>query len=125
MSLHRGLCPHHSLSCEQAWHGGTMVTICSRPEGIRDVARFRGLTCFPSHSSRSSSALPALLQPAPGVPEVPPIVVGHIYYFLENIFPNQPGDKRLLLTPSFLKLLVDDHQEDPHNLPLPEEHPDP
>lgn len=30
------------------------------------------------------------------------IVVGHIYYFLEDVFPNQPGGKRLLLTPSFL-----------------------
>ncbi|XP_032165412.1 derlin-3 isoform X8 [Mustela erminea] len=31
------------------------------------------------------------------------IAVGHIYYFLEDIFPNQPGGKRLLLTPSFLQ----------------------
>lgn len=30
------------------------------------------------------------------------IVVGHVYYFLEDVFPNQPGGKRLLLTPSFL-----------------------
>lgn len=30
------------------------------------------------------------------------IAVGHIYYFLEDVFPNQPGGKRLLLTPSFL-----------------------
>uniref|UniRef100_A0A2K5DUI9 Derlin n=1 Tax=Aotus nancymaae TaxID=37293 RepID=A0A2K5DUI9_AOTNA len=29
--------------------------------------------------------------------------VGHIYYFLEDVFPNQPGGKRLLLTPGFLK----------------------
>ncbi|XP_010724832.1 derlin-2-like, partial [Meleagris gallopavo] len=30
------------------------------------------------------------------------IAVGHIYYFLEDVFPNQPGGKKLLLTPSFL-----------------------
>ncbi|XP_038431752.1 derlin-3 isoform X3 [Canis lupus familiaris] len=30
------------------------------------------------------------------------IAVGHIYYFLEDVFPNQPGGKRLLLTPRFL-----------------------
>ncbi|XP_032165407.1 derlin-3 isoform X4 [Mustela erminea] len=53
------------------------------------------------------------------------IAVGHIYYFLEDIFPNQPGGKRLLLTPSFLKLLLDAPQEDPNYLPLPEEEPGP
>ncbi|XP_053062548.1 derlin-3 isoform X4 [Acinonyx jubatus] len=31
------------------------------------------------------------------------IAVGHVYYFLEDVFPNQPGGKRLLLTPSFLQ----------------------
>lgn len=30
------------------------------------------------------------------------IAVGHIYYFLEDVFPNQPGGKKLLLTPGFL-----------------------
>ncbi|GAB1295242.1 Derlin-3 [Apodemus speciosus] len=53
------------------------------------------------------------------------IVVGHIYYFLEDVFPNQPGGKRLLLTPSFLKLLLDDPPEDSNYLPLPEEQPGP
>ncbi|XP_021061068.1 derlin-3 isoform X4 [Mus pahari] len=53
------------------------------------------------------------------------ILVGHIYYFLEDVFPNQPGGKRLLLTPSVLKLLLDDPQEDPNYLPLPEEQPEP
>lgn len=52
------------------------------------------------------------------------ILVGHIYYFLEDVFPNQPGGKRLLLTPSVLKLLLDDPQEDPDYLPLPEEQPE-
>ncbi|XP_045391048.1 derlin-3 isoform X5 [Lemur catta] len=30
------------------------------------------------------------------------IAVGHTYYFLEDVFPKQPGGKRLLLTPGFL-----------------------
>ncbi|XP_048819964.1 derlin-3-like isoform X3 [Lagopus muta] len=34
------------------------------------------------------------------------IAVGHIYYFLEDVFPNQPGGKKLLLTPSFLWYLT-------------------
>ncbi|XP_010845405.1 PREDICTED: derlin-3 isoform X2 [Bison bison bison] len=53
------------------------------------------------------------------------IAVGHVYYFLEDVFPNQPGGKRLLLTPSFLKLLLDAPEEDPNYLPLPEEQPGP
>ncbi|XP_062942955.1 derlin-3 isoform X3 [Cynocephalus volans] len=53
------------------------------------------------------------------------IAVGHIYYFLEDVFPNQPGGKRLLLTPGFLKLLLDTPEEDPNYLPLPEEQPEP
>lgn len=52
------------------------------------------------------------------------IAVGHIYYFLEDVFPNQPGGKRLLLTPGFLKLLLDAPEEDPNYLPLPEEQPE-
>ncbi|XP_037679517.1 derlin-3 isoform X2 [Choloepus didactylus] len=53
------------------------------------------------------------------------IGVGHVYYFLEDVFPNQPGGKRLLLTPGFLKLLLDAPEEDPNYLPLPEEQPGP
>ncbi|KAM6156102.1 derlin-3 [Rhynchocyon petersi] len=49
------------------------------------------------------------------------ITVGHIYYFLEDVFPNQPGGQRLLLTPQFLKLLLDTPVEDLNYLPLPEE----
>lgn len=51
--------------------------------------------------------------------------MGHIYYFLEDVFPNQPGGKRLLLTPNFLKLLLDAPEEDTNYLPLPEEQPGP
>ncbi|PNI15912.1 DERL3 isoform 7 [Pan troglodytes] len=53
------------------------------------------------------------------------IAVGHIYYFLQDVFPNQPGGKRLLQTPGFLKLLLDAPAEDPNYLPLPEEQPGP
>ncbi|XP_058387983.1 derlin-3 isoform X8 [Diceros bicornis minor] len=61
-----------------------------------------------------------------GIPRLSPgIAVGHIYYFLEDVFPNQPGGKRLLLTPRFLKLLLDAPEEDPNYLPLPEEQPGP
>lgn len=34
------------------------------------------------------------------------IAVGHIYFFLEDVFPNQPGGGRLLRTPSVLWVLV-------------------
>lgn len=30
------------------------------------------------------------------------IAVGHVYFFLEDVFPNQPGGSRWLRTPSFL-----------------------
>lgn len=30
------------------------------------------------------------------------IAVGHVYFFLEDVFPNQPGGGRWLRTPSFL-----------------------
>jgi len=35
------------------------------------------------------------------------MVIGHIYYFLEDIFPNKPGGRRLIRTPQFLKNLCD------------------
>ncbi|XP_009278298.1 PREDICTED: derlin-3 [Aptenodytes forsteri] len=52
------------------------------------------------------------------------IAVGHIYYFLEDVFPNQPGGKKLLLTPGFLKMVFDTPEEDPNYNPLPEDHPE-
>ena len=30
------------------------------------------------------------------------IIVGHTYYYLEDVFPNQPGGFRLLKTPKFM-----------------------
>ncbi|XP_078277549.1 derlin-3 [Rhinoraja longicauda] len=51
------------------------------------------------------------------------IVVGHIYYFLEDIFPNQPGGVKLLVTPGFLKAIFDVAEEDPNYNMLPEDRP--
>ncbi|KAK1787568.1 hypothetical protein P4O66_016056, partial [Electrophorus voltai] len=34
------------------------------------------------------------------------IAVGHVYFFLEDVFPNQPGGGRWLRTPSFLLLYL-------------------
>uniref|UniRef100_A0A9L0IMR9 Derlin n=1 Tax=Equus asinus TaxID=9793 RepID=A0A9L0IMR9_EQUAS len=59
-----------------------------------------------------------------GIPWLSPgTAAGHIHYFLEDFFPNQPGGKRLLHTPSFLSLLLDAPEEDPDYLPLPKEQP--
>ncbi|XP_065054971.1 derlin-2-like [Rhopilema esculentum] len=47
------------------------------------------------------------------------IGVGHIYYFLEDVFPTKPGGKRLLQTPGFLKAILDQDQDIAYE-PLPE-----
>ncbi|XP_041749843.1 derlin-2 isoform X1 [Coregonus clupeaformis] len=51
------------------------------------------------------------------------IAVGHVYFFLEDVFPNQPGGGRWLKTPFFLKMLFDTPEEDANYNPLPEERP--
>lgn len=51
------------------------------------------------------------------------IAVGHLYYFMEDVFPNQNGGFKILRTPSFLKLLFDERREDPNYEPLPEDRP--
>ncbi|KAL3274238.1 hypothetical protein HHI36_015649 [Cryptolaemus montrouzieri] len=51
------------------------------------------------------------------------IAVGHIYFFMEDVFPNQQGGFKILKTPMFLKMLVDPHPEDADYAPLPEERP--
>ncbi|XP_029295988.1 derlin-2-like [Cottoperca gobio] len=48
------------------------------------------------------------------------ISVGHMYYFLEDVFPNQPGGRRLLMTPQLLRAMFD-QPEDPDYRPLQEE----
>ncbi|GAB6026469.1 Derlin-2 [Chamberlinius hualienensis] len=51
------------------------------------------------------------------------IVVGHMYYFLEDVFPTQRGGMKLLQTPRFLKALLDGNDDDPNYNPLPEDRP--
>nr|XP_019938048.1 PREDICTED: derlin-2 isoform X1 [Paralichthys olivaceus] len=51
------------------------------------------------------------------------IAVGHVYYFLEDVFPNQPGGGRWLKTPSIIKMLFHTPEEDANYNPLPEERP--
>lgn len=49
------------------------------------------------------------------------MAVGHIYYFLEDVFPNQQGGFRILKTPRILKILCDGEDEDAAAYePLPE-----
>ncbi|EFA08946.1 derlin-2 [Tribolium castaneum] len=51
------------------------------------------------------------------------IAVGHIYYFIEDVFPNQRGGFRILKTPHFMRTLFDEIPEDPDYAPPPEERP--
>ncbi|KAL1140539.1 hypothetical protein AAG570_000469 [Ranatra chinensis] len=51
------------------------------------------------------------------------MAVGHTYYFLEDVFPNQRGGFRLLKTPQILKSLLDPLAEDADYSALPEERP--
>uniref|UniRef100_A0A5K3FJ59 Derlin n=1 Tax=Mesocestoides corti TaxID=53468 RepID=A0A5K3FJ59_MESCO len=51
------------------------------------------------------------------------IVIGHLYYVLEDVFPNQPNGFRILRTPEFLRNLLDRRNVDPSYQPLPEERP--
>merc|ERR1712113_1171522 len=51
------------------------------------------------------------------------MAVGHTYFYLEDIFPNQPGGFKILKTPQILKVLCDEAPEDPHYAPPPEERP--
>ncbi|XP_013870073.1 derlin-3 [Austrofundulus limnaeus] len=38
------------------------------------------------------------------------IAVGHVYYYLEDVFPNRPGGRKLLTTPELLRLMFDDDE---------------
>lgn len=50
------------------------------------------------------------------------IAIGHIYYYLEDVFPRQPGGFRILKTPWILKYLFDQPAVERYD-PLPEERP--
>ncbi|XP_028396616.1 derlin-2-like [Dendronephthya gigantea] len=51
------------------------------------------------------------------------IAVGHVYYFLEDVFPEQPGGFKMLKTPSILKTIFDGQPADPNYEPMPEDRP--
>ena len=51
------------------------------------------------------------------------MAVGHTYYYLEDIFPNQPGGFKILKTPQILKVLCDEAPDDPNYAPAPEDRP--
>ncbi|XP_013778994.1 derlin-2-like [Limulus polyphemus] len=51
------------------------------------------------------------------------IAVGHLYYFLEDVFPNQAGGFQILKTPCLIKYLFDSAPDDPNYNPLPEDRP--
>ncbi|KAL0272068.1 UNVERIFIED_CONTAM: hypothetical protein PYX00_005181 [Menopon gallinae] len=51
------------------------------------------------------------------------MVVGHIYYFIEDVFPNQRGGFKLLPTPQILKTIFDEGPAERDTTPLPEDRP--
>lgn len=51
------------------------------------------------------------------------MAVGHIYYFLEDVFPRQRGGFRILKTPLFLKKMFNEVHDDVNYTTLPEDRP--
>uniref|UniRef100_A0A6B2E4H3 Derlin n=1 Tax=Phlebotomus kandelakii TaxID=1109342 RepID=A0A6B2E4H3_9DIPT len=51
------------------------------------------------------------------------MIVGHVYYFLEDVFPNQRNGCKLLVTPQFLKRIFDENDQNPEYAALPEDRP--
>ncbi|KAK0055069.1 derlin-2-like [Biomphalaria glabrata] len=49
------------------------------------------------------------------------IAIGHVYFFLEDVFPQQQGGFKVLKTPTFLKLLLDPTPNREDYNPLPDE----
>jgi len=49
------------------------------------------------------------------------IAIGHMYFFLEDVFPQQQGGFKVLKTPSFLKYILDPPPDQDDYNPLPEE----
>ncbi|XP_037338291.2 derlin-2-like [Pungitius pungitius] len=45
------------------------------------------------------------------------ITVGHMYYFLEDVFPKRPGGRKLLTTPELLRTLFDRPEDPDSRLP--------
>jgi len=55
----------------------------------------------------------------PVVVDVIGVSCGHIYYFLEDVFPEQEGGFKILKTPRILKYLFDEREVNEY-LPMPE-----
>ncbi|XP_064612393.1 derlin-2-like [Liolophura sinensis] len=52
------------------------------------------------------------------------IAIGHIYFYLEDVFPQQPGGFKILKTPAFLTSIFDAPVEDPnYNPPAEDDRP--
>lgn len=51
------------------------------------------------------------------------LFLGHVYWFLEDVFPNQPNGRKLLKTPQFLRNIFDEAPDVDDYLVLPEERP--
>jgi len=63
----------------------------------------------------------SLLLGNPVMVDVIGVTCGHVYYFLEDVFPEQEGGFKILQTPKFLKYLFDQPSgEDSDYVPLPE-----
>jgi len=46
------------------------------------------------------------------------IVVGHIYYFIEDVYPQTSGGRRILRTPEFLRSMFEGDQQRPREIPI-------
>lgn len=51
------------------------------------------------------------------------IGAGHVYWFLEDVFPNQPNGMKLLKTPQFLRNIFDEPPDTDDYVVLPEDRP--
>jgi Derlin-2/3 len=49
------------------------------------------------------------------------IGAGHLYFFLEDVFPNQPNGRKLLKTPQFLRNIFDEPIDTDDYIVLPED----
>lgn len=51
------------------------------------------------------------------------IIVGHTYYYLEDVFPTQPGGIRLLKTPRFITRIFESMEANEYEQMVHEERP--
>ncbi|KAF0038841.1 hypothetical protein F2P81_009325 [Scophthalmus maximus] len=104
-----------SLVYVNVWINIFIITVYVNPVFVRSLSFLT--------ATRDHHTISALLQSGFDSKELPSIAVGHVYFFLEDVFPNQPGGGRWLKTPSIIKMLFDTPEEDANYNPLPEERP--